>query len=124
LAHRPSCAAIWLRWGRAEAVSGFASPDEAPGTCGRVPDLEQYNERILDPYLDIDENSVMGFAELRPKGYPGMARSATWAYLKLLARGITDMVADLDARMSGTAYAPWFCTVPGSGGWWAARSGS
>jgi len=67
--------------------------------------IEQYNERILDPYLDIDENSVMVLQNCGPKGYPGMAEVGNMGLPpKLLARGITDMVRISDARMSGTAY--------------------
>src|ERR1700731_1594511 len=35
--------------------------------------IEHYKERILDPALDIDENSVMVLQNCGPKGYPGMA---------------------------------------------------
>jgi len=67
--------------------------------------IEQYYERILDPALDIDENSVMVLQNCGPKGYPGMAEVGNMGLPpKLLARGITDMVRISDARMSGTAY--------------------
>ena len=67
--------------------------------------IEHYNERILDPALDIDENSVMVLQNCGPKGYPGMAEVGNMGLPpKLLARGITDMVRISDARMSGTAY--------------------
>jgi len=67
--------------------------------------IEHYKERILDPALDIDENSVMVLQNCGPKGYPGMAEVGNMGLPpKLLARGITDMVRISDARMSGTAY--------------------
>ena len=67
--------------------------------------IEHYNERILNPALDIDENSVMVLQNCGPKGYPGMAEVGNMGLPpKLLARGITDMVRISDARMSGTAY--------------------
>jgi L-arabonate dehydrase len=67
--------------------------------------IEHYKERILDPALDIDENSVMVLQNCGPKGYPGMAEVGNMGLPpKLLARGITDMVRVSDARMSGTAY--------------------
>jgi L-arabonate dehydrase len=67
--------------------------------------IEDYKERILDPNLDIDENSVMVLRNCGPKGYPGMAEVGNMGLpAKLLARGITDMVRISDARMSGTAY--------------------
>jgi len=67
--------------------------------------IEHYKERIEDPELEIDENSVMVLKYCGPKGYPGMAEVGNMGLpAKLLARGITDMVRISDARMSGTAY--------------------
>jgi dihydroxy-acid dehydratase len=67
--------------------------------------IEHYKERILDPALDVDENSVLVLQNCGPKGYPGMAEVGNMGLPpKLLARGITDMVRISDARMSGTAY--------------------
>jgi len=75
MAASPSCAASGSGWGRAEAVSGFASPDEAPGRAVVFQTIEQYNERILDPYLDIDENSVMVLQNCAPRAIPAWPRS-------------------------------------------------
>ena len=67
--------------------------------------IEHYHERILDPELDVDENSVLVLQNCGPKGYPGMAEVGNMGLPpKLLARGIKDMVRISDARMSGTAY--------------------
>jgi dihydroxy-acid dehydratase len=67
--------------------------------------IEHYKERIADPDLAIDENSVMVLKYCGPRGYPGMAEVGNMGLpAKLLARGITDMVRISDARMSGTAY--------------------
>jgi dihydroxy-acid dehydratase len=67
--------------------------------------IEHYKERIEDPELAIDENSVMVLKYCGPKGYPGMAEVGNMGLPpRLLARGITDMVRISDARMSGTAY--------------------
>ena len=67
--------------------------------------IEHYKERIVDPDLDVDENSVMVLQNCGPKGYPGMAEVGNMGLPpKLLERGITDMVRISDARMSGTAY--------------------
>jgi dihydroxy-acid dehydratase len=67
--------------------------------------IEHYHERIVDPELDIDENSVMVLQNCGPKGYPGMAEVGNMGLpAKLLAKGVTDMVRISDARMSGTAY--------------------
>jgi dihydroxyacid dehydratase/phosphogluconate dehydratase len=67
--------------------------------------IEQYHERIIDPDLDVDENSVLVLKNCGPKGYPGMAEVGNMGLPpKLLARGFTDMIRISDARMSGTAY--------------------
>jgi L-arabonate dehydrase len=67
--------------------------------------IEHYRERILDPNLDVDENSVLVLQNCGPKGYPGMAEVGNMGLPpKLLERGIKDMVRVSDARMSGTAY--------------------
>jgi dihydroxy-acid dehydratase len=67
--------------------------------------VEEYHQRILDPQLDVDENSVLVLQNCGPKGYPGMPEVGNMGLPpKLLARGITDMVRISDARMSGTAY--------------------
>ncbi len=67
--------------------------------------IEHYKERILDPNLDVDENSVLVLQNCGPKGYPGMAEVGNMGLPpKLLERGIKDMVRVSDARMSGTAY--------------------
>lgn len=68
-------------------------------------DFDHYKERINDPDLDVDENSVLVMKNCGPKGYPGMAEVGNMGLPpKLLARGIKDMVRISDARMSGTAY--------------------
>jgi L-arabonate dehydrase len=67
--------------------------------------IEHYYERIVDPDLDIDENSVMVLKYCGPRGYPGMPEVGNMGLpAKVLAKGITDMVRISDARMSGTAY--------------------
>jgi dihydroxy-acid dehydratase len=67
--------------------------------------IEHYKERIDDPALDVDENSVLVLKNCGPRGYPGMAEVGNMALpAKILRRGITDMVRISDARMSGTAY--------------------
>jgi len=67
--------------------------------------IEDLNERIDDPALDIDETCVMVLKNCGPRGYPGMAEVGNMPLpSKLLQKGITDMVRISDARMSGTAY--------------------
>ncbi len=67
--------------------------------------FDNYKERINDPELDIDENSVMVLKNCGPKGYPGMAEVGNMGLPpKVLKKGIKDMVRISDARMSGTAF--------------------
>ncbi len=67
--------------------------------------IEDYKNRIDDPDLDIDENSVMVLKNVGPKGYPGMPEVGNMGLpKKLLEKGITDMVRISDGRMSGTGF--------------------
>lgn len=67
--------------------------------------IEDYHARVDDPDLDIDENSIMVLQGVGPVGYPGMAEVGNMALpVKLLKKGVTDMVRISDGRMSGTAY--------------------
>ena len=67
--------------------------------------FEHYKERINDPSLQVDADSVLVMKNCGPKGYPGMAEVGNMGLLpKLLAAGTKDMVRISDARMSGTAY--------------------
>lgn len=74
--------------------------------------IEDYHERIDDPNLDIDENSIMVLKNAGPKGYPGMPEVGSMALpKKLIEKGITDLVRISDARMSGTAFGTVFLHV-------------
>jgi L-arabonate dehydrase len=67
--------------------------------------IEDFNTRIDDTDLEVDETSVMVLKNCGPRGYPGMPEVGNLPLPpKLLRRGITDMVRISDARMSGTAY--------------------
>jgi len=67
--------------------------------------IEEFNSRINDENLDIDESCVMVLKNCGPRGYPGMAEVGNMPLPpKLLRKGVTDMVRISDARMSGTAY--------------------
>jgi len=67
-------------------------------------DVQVLADRIDDPDLEIDENTVLVLRNVGPVG----AAMPEWGMLpiprKLMERGITDMVRISDARMSGTAY--------------------
>jgi dihydroxy-acid dehydratase len=67
--------------------------------------IEDMHERIDDPDLDVDADSVLVLRGCGPKGYPGMPEVANMALpTKLLQQGVRDMVRICDGRMSGTAY--------------------
>jgi L-arabonate dehydrase len=67
--------------------------------------IEDYKERIDDPDLDVDENSILVLKYVGPRGYPGMPEVGNMGLpAKLLEKGITDMVRISDGRMSGTGF--------------------
>jgi dihydroxy-acid dehydratase len=67
-------------------------------------DVQTIADRIDDPALEIDENSVLILRNAGPVG----AAMPEWGMLplprQLLERGVRDMLRISDARMSGTAY--------------------
>ncbi|MCX5516446.1 dihydroxy-acid dehydratase [Kaistia algarum] len=68
-------------------------------------DAEDLRNRIDDPDLDVDADTVLVLQNAGPRGYPGMPEVGTMALpKKLLKLGVTDMVRVSDARMSGTAF--------------------
>jgi L-arabonate dehydrase len=68
-------------------------------------DIEDYQARIDDPTLDIDESCVMVLKNCGPREYPGMAEVRNTSLpAKILARGVTDTIRISDARMGGTAH--------------------
>jgi len=67
--------------------------------------IEDYNERIDNPDLDVDETSVLVLKGVGPRGYPGMPEVGNMGLpKKLLENGVRDMVRISDGRMSGTAF--------------------
>jgi dihydroxy-acid dehydratase len=67
--------------------------------------VEELQNKIDSPDLDVDEDSVLVLRGCGPKGYPGMPEVGNLPLpKKLLARGVRDMVRVCDGRMSGTAY--------------------
>ena len=67
--------------------------------------IEDYHERIDDPDLDVDEDSVLVLKNVGPIGYPGMPEVGNMGLpKKILEKGITDMVRISDGRMSGTGF--------------------
>ena len=66
--------------------------------------IEDYHARIDDAGLDIDEHCVIVLKGVGPVGYPGMPEVGNVDLpMKLLQKGIKDMVRISDGRMSGTA---------------------
>ena len=66
--------------------------------------IEDYHNRIDDPHLDIDKDSVIVLKGVGPKGYPGMAEVGNVDLPeKLILQGVKDIVRISDGRMSGTA---------------------
>lgn len=67
--------------------------------------IEDFRERIDDPDLDVDADTVLVLRGCGPRGYPGMPEVSNMPLpAKLLAQGVRDMVRVCDGRMSGTAY--------------------
>jgi dihydroxy-acid dehydratase len=67
--------------------------------------VEDMHNRIDDPDLEVDADSVLVLRGCGPKGYPGMPEVANMPLpTKLLHQGVRDMVRVCDGRMSGTAY--------------------
>ena len=67
--------------------------------------IEEYLATVDDPGLEIDENSIMVLKGVGPVGYPGMAEVGNMDLpVKILKKGVKDMVRISDGRMSGTAY--------------------
>ncbi len=68
-------------------------------------DIHDLAQRVDDPDLDIDTDSVMVLRNAGPVGAPGMPE---WGHLpipaKLLRQGVSDLLRISDARMSGTSY--------------------
>ena len=67
--------------------------------------VEDYHDRIDDPALEVDADSVLVMKNVGPRGYPGMPEVGNMGIpAKLLREGVTDMVRISDGRMSGTAF--------------------
>lgn len=67
--------------------------------------LSDMEERIDDPNLEVDADSVLVLKNAGPVGAPGMPEAGMIPIpKKLLAKGVRDMVRISDCRMSGTAF--------------------
>lgn len=67
--------------------------------------IQDMEERVDDPDLDIGPGDVMVLQNSGPVGAPGMSEAGMLPIpKKLLAQGVRDMVRISDCRMSGTAF--------------------
>ncbi|MFC3041595.1 dihydroxy-acid dehydratase [Virgibacillus xinjiangensis] len=67
--------------------------------------LEDMENRINDPELEVDKDSVMILQNAGPVGAPGMPEAGMIPIPdKLLKQGVRDMLRISDCRMSGTAF--------------------
>lgn len=67
--------------------------------------IEDLEERIDSPELDVNKDTVLVLRNSGPRGYPGMPEIGNIPIpRKLLEAGVADMVRITDARMSGTSY--------------------
>ncbi|MEO5682918.1 MAG: dihydroxy-acid dehydratase, partial [Chitinophagaceae bacterium] len=66
--------------------------------------MEDYHARIDTESLEIDEHSIIVLKGVGPVGYPGMPEVGNVDLpLKLLRKGVKDVIRISDGRMSGTA---------------------
>lgn len=67
--------------------------------------IEEYNHKINDADLPVTENDILVLKGAGPRGYPGMPEVGNFGLpLKLLKKGVRDMIRISDGRMSGTAF--------------------
>jgi dihydroxy-acid dehydratase len=67
--------------------------------------IEDFKERVDDPALEVNTDTVLVLRGCGPRGYPGMPEVGNMPLPeKLLQAGVRDMVRISDARMSGTAF--------------------
>lgn len=67
--------------------------------------IENYNQRINDPQLDVTPDDILVLKGTGPRGYPGMPEVGNFGMpLKLVQQGVRDMIRISDGRMSGTAF--------------------
>ncbi len=83
---------------QAETFEGNAVVFEGP---------EDYHDRIDDPALGVDENSLLFIRNVGPKGYPGAAEVVNMRPPKhLIEKGVRALPCIGDGRQSGTSDSP------------------
>ena len=84
-----------------------ASPNAFEGTAVIFEGPEDYHDRIEDPALGIDEQSILVIRNCGPVGYPGSAEVVNMQPpAALLKRGIEALPTMGDGRQSGTSGSP------------------
>ncbi|MCL4766225.1 MAG: dihydroxy-acid dehydratase family protein [Hyphomicrobiaceae bacterium] len=92
---------------RTRYLSNPKDPNAFEGRAVVFDGPEDYHERIDDPALEIDENTLLFMRGTGPVGYPGAAEVVnmrTPAYL--LKKGIASLPCIGDGRQSGTSGSP------------------
>ena len=85
---------------------------------------EDYHQRIDDPALGIDEDTILFMRGVGPIGYPGSAEVVNMQPpAALIKRGVTSLPCIGDGRQSGTSGSPSNSQrLSGSGGRWRSRA--
>jgi len=92
---------------RSRYLSNPDDPEAFEGKAVVFEGPEDYHERIDDPDLNIDENSILIIRGAGPIGYPGGAEVVNMQPpAALLKRGITELPCIGDGRQSGTSGSP------------------
>ena len=92
---------------RARYLSNPDDPNAFEGKAAVFNGPEDYHDRIDDPELGIDENTLLIVRGAGPVGYPGGAEVVNMQPpAALIKRGITELPCIGDGRQSGTSGSP------------------
>ncbi len=92
---------------RAQYLSNPDDPDAFEGRAVVFDGPEDYHDRIEDPSLGIDEQTILFIRGAGPIGYPGGAEVVNMRPpAALLNRGISSLACIGDGRQSGTSGSP------------------
>ena len=92
---------------RERYLSNPDDPDAFEGKAAVFDGREDYHERINDPSLGIDENTLLIIRGAGPVGYPGAAEVVNMQPPdELLKKGIMELPCIGDGRQSGTSGSP------------------
>jgi dihydroxy-acid dehydratase len=92
---------------RSRYLSNPKDPDAFEGRAVVFDGREDYHDRINDPSLGIDENTILVIRGAGPVGYPGGAEVVNMQPPDaLLQRGINELPCIGDGRQSGTSGSP------------------